>query len=646
MTSLDVESDEWMWEELEASRIKIERMFSELDSMVQRYATYCFNPSGKARREVGNPAFEILSTMQSQICSGDPAFIVEPQRSDDPTIIQRAIGLQFAGNRNVRNIRLKKTLQRGLVDFFFRRAAFVTERQVQLYADRGPLDGPPYRPTVRNIGMKDLRYDARTKDLRERRWTAHPTLISKGTLLDRIKRDKEEKGWDEAKIEALEAEANLGDMVAKDGESLKRDDFVLWSVWTPDEQVDEKLTPEMGYWGSWRYFAQTGVGRNFKGRSRKGGDRRSPLTQIREPQPCFTSRTGPYTIIGQFDVPDEAEPLSLMVATEQVARELGLTTRVIINMIRDYKRVTVYGGGDPSLARKIKNQPHGGYFHSPNFDPSKAQNYETGGVSGSTMTAYQWLTEQFWKTSGMTEAMLGQSATGATATADTLAAGGASSRIALIRNAFYDGVAEIGASLFEIIDADDRFFMRIPPEVQQQMGYTLTQMQGGRDQGQSFEDYDVKLMPVWMRHRSEDEIAMAAEQEWSFWERFSALAMNPTAPALNLRDIIRDRAMQTERPNLDARVNYQLLEQIQSEILKGLIQAGQGASQTNSAPTTPISARDSGAGPKLTSVGGPSRAGAGARGPGKGPATPTRGNTIGDKAGRVAGYMAKTGKVA
>lgn len=638
MTSLDL-SAESMWEELECSRVKLDRMFSELDTMIQRYHGWYFDPGSKARREVDNPAFEILSTMQSQICSGDPAFVVEPQRADDPFIIQRAIGLQFAGNRLVRNIRLKRTLQRALVHFFFRRAVILTERQVQLYADRGPLNGPPYRPNARLLGMRDFRYDPRATDRTERRWSAHRAVVSRDTLLDRIKRDPEEKGWYTDLIRDLEVEANLNDVISKDGESLKRDDFVLWSVWVPDEQIDDEHTPEEGFWGSWHFYAQTGSGRMGRGGKRA---RKAPLLEIRDPQPAYTSRTGPYTIIGQFEVPDEAEPLSLMLATEGIAREMSSTTKVALQLIRSYKRVTVYGGGDPALARKIATTPHGGYFHSPGFDPSKAQNYQTGGLDAATLQAYQWLVEQFWKRTGITEAMLGQSSTGATATADTLAAGGASARIALYRDAFHDGVAEIGQSIFELIDGDDRFYMRVPPEFQQQTGFALTQIQGGRDEGQSFEDYDIKLMPVWMRHRSEEEVAMAAEAEWSYWERFAALA--PTAPYLNLKDIVRDRALQTERPTLDARVNYEMLAQVQGLALQGQIQTQQ-AGQTNTPSSTPISARDSGQGPKLSSVGGPSRPAAGGirRGPGKGPATPTRGNTIGDKAGRT---LAKVGKVA
>jgi len=632
-----------MWEELEASRMKIEGMFSELDSMIQRYHTFTFDPRSKAKREVSNPAFEILSTMQSQICAGDPQFVFDPQRSDDPTGPVRAIGLQVATNRTARNIRLRRTLQRALVDFFFRRAALVTESKVELYSDRGPLDGPPYRPSVRNIDMKDLRYDARTKDMRERRWTAHPTLISKGTLLDRIKRDPDEKGWYEDIIQNLEVEANLSDYVAKDGESLNRDDFVLWSVWIPDDQVDEENTPDKGYWGSWRYYAQTGVGRNVARKGGKRGDKRAPLVEIRDAQPCFCARTGPYTIIGQYDVPGEAEALSLMVATESVARELGSATKTIIRAIRDYKRLTIYGGGDSALGRKIRTTEHGGFFHSGGFDPAKAAQYIQGGVDAPTMDAYRYLVEQFNRVSGMTEAMLGQSATGATATADTLAAGGAAARVALMRNAFYDGVQEIGTSIAELIDGDDRFFMRVPPSVQQQTGLTIAMIRGGRDDGQTFEDYDVRLMPMFMRYRSEEEIAQSAEQEWLFWQSFAAMA--PSAPYLNMRDIIRDRAMQTERPMLDSRVNYEMLEQVSALLLQGQIQTMGTGSQTSSPTPKPQSMADAGARPRLQSVGGPAQSQG--RGPGKGPATPTKGNTIGDKAGRAASKaVTKVGKVA
>lgn len=627
MTSLDLTAES-MWEELEASRTKIERMFAELRDMIGRYQTWYFDPGAKGKRELGNPAFEILSTMQSQICAGDPSFVIDPQRSDDPTITVRTIGLQYSVNRVVREIKLKRTLQKALVDFFFRRAVLVTERQVQLWADRGPLDGAPYRPDVKNVGMWDFRYDPRTKDMRERRWSAHRSLVSKGTILERIKRDPDEKGWYTDIIADLKVEQNLEEVIAKDGECLKRDDFVLWSVWIPDEQVDENLGPKEGFWGSWHYYAQTGTNKD-----RKKGPKKAPLTEIREPQPCFTSRTGPYTIIGQFDVPDEAEPLSLLVATEAVSREMGSATKTILGLIRAYKRIMVYSGSDPSLARKMMSAQHGSAFHSSNFDPTKAAAYELAGVNEPTMAAFRWLTEQFWKASGMTEAMLGQSATGATATADTLAAGGAQSRVALLRGAFHDGVGEVGCSLAEIIDTDDRFFMRVPPAVQQQTGITMTAIRGGRKDGQSFDDYDVRLMPVWMRYRSEEEIAQAAEIELNYWERFAAVA--PTSPYLNWKDINRDRAMQTQRPNLDARVNYDMLEQVSGILLQGMIQAGSGAGQTNSPPSAPVSAQGSGATPKLQSVGAKSK-----------PASPSKGSTFGDKAGRTASKMATSAKVA
>jgi len=628
MTSLDT-SAEAMWEELEASRRKVERMFGELDEMLRRYHGFYFDPGASQKREVENPAFEALAVMSSQLVSGDPYYMVEPQRSDDPMIDQRCIGLEYAGNKLVRGINLKRTFRRGLVDYFFRRAVFLNEREALPYVDRGPVDGVPHRANVRLVPMKWFRYDARATDMQETRWRAHPTITSKGSLLERIRaKDGKttEQGWRVDLIEGLQPEDDLCKMISKDGESLKRDDFILWNVWIPDEQVDEELTPDKGYWGAWHYYAQIGKGVSARGSKSK----RAPLVEIREPQACFSARQGPYTIVGQYDVPNESESLTMFLANEEWARQTSDTSRVLLNLIREYKNIMVYSGADQALAGKIKNAKNGSSFYSKGFDPKFAQTYTMGGLDANMLGALDWMLSRSKERTGITDSMLGQAASGATATAETLAAGGASSRIAFLRDTFYDGLAQVGRGLFEMIDGDEDFYMRVPTRVQEQMGFRYDMVKGGRENGQTFDDYDVVLQPLMMRHKTAEETAMEADQEFTFWQAFTAMA--PTAPYLNLKDVIRDRARLTQRPNLDARVNYELLNQMQGLALAGQVQTMGTGSQTSDRTPKPTTARK-----PVSSVGGSSQ---------QKPAM-ARGSstTIGDKAGRAAAATAKTGKV-
>jgi hypothetical protein len=633
LTAVDT-SERGMWEELEASRRQREGAMFAHDEMIARYHGFYFDNKAKGRtKEPANPAFEMLATMQANLIAGTPQWTVSPARSDRDDTAQRAMGIQYAMNRGSREMNLKRTARKILVDWFFHGGYACLQAQRMPHVDRGPLDGAPRRPTISRVSPKMMRFDARAMDWDDTAWRGYGQLTSiKALLLDA----KTEKGWRVKDIEALQPNTDeVTKLVAKEGQGLERDDFLLWSVWFPDEQIDDDLGPSKGFWGSMHYYAQTAS-------RKKGGRSRAPLVEIRDPQPAYCGRRGPIQRFEQYYVPDRVDPLSVTIAIEHIARSYSMREQVIENAMKYYKRVLINGTGDKTIGARLLSMPHMHMLNAKGFDVSKMKEYTMGGPDAVMMAMREFDEERLQQRSGIGAAQQGRTRVGVTATADALAAGGASARQDDLRDMFYDGWAECGMSYAEMIDSDDQFYMPISPDAQKVISKVgpdprlFTGIGGGREQGQSFEDYEVKVAPMSMRYKSELELRQESDQDILMWTQIGPASV--MSPQLDWPAILQDRANATGNALLPSRFNAAVAEQMAILSLHAGIQGAYTPGQARSQPT---SARQTVAKPVLSSVGGKS-SGPAQKQLGQGSA---RTAMPGAKAGAKAGGIANVGKV-
>lgn len=579
--SLDLSAKGVAWNEFEASRKQSEARLFAWDEMRGRYhGPYWDRTAKHGAGEPENPAYEIIATMKAQFIAGDPMCTAKAMRVDKPETRGKAIALRHTINRLSRDADHKTFFGMQFVDWSMAFDIVGVQRTPAPWSDRGPVDGPLMRPRLFRISPTRYRADPRATELNEERWRGYVFLASKAAVLARAsKNDPNDRGWRKPEIEKIQADSGIDKMLPSGGKDVKRDDFKMYIAWVPEEEQGGKFTGENGFWGTMHFFAETS----------RGGE---PLVEIRDPQPYYGARRGPFYKSGQEHVPDSTHPLAIMQAIESIAKSLRLQSVVIDNAMRIYKRIMVTGGAGKGIAGKIKTTVHNGVVHIDGFDArSMAKEFSIGGVDADTLTAYQFLIERLNTRAGLSSTARGQAQSDTTATAEAIAQGGSAARMEGLRDTWYAHVRECQRALGEILCMDEQFYMPLAPEAVQEMvqagvpqNMIPQYVQGGHEEGESFEDYEINIEPLSMRYQTQEEREMAAEREMGMWGNFVAMISNPVAASIDMKGILGDLGDKWNQPELPERFNAPLAEQIAGVMLMGAIQSGQGAFETGSAP--------------------------------------------------------------
>lgn len=550
-TTVSFTKPEAMWEELEADRRQSEKMLKVRDKMVARYHGPYYDPGNKdAEMEPENPAYEWISTIKSQILAGVPGCTLKPTRADKPIYAMKAKALRYATNRVSRERDDRSTYGKLFIDWCFGPCYATTVRQPAPWLDAGPVDGPVHRPAFKRISPRLFRKDARATDWADTRWRGSAAITNKPAALRMAKTGP---GWDVAAINRIKTDTNLDREISKEGMSLQgRDDFKLWRIWVPEEQLHPDFDYDNGFWGTVHYYAESG---------KDNGNKESMLVEIRKPQPYFGCRRGPFHMSGQMYVPDRIAPLSVMTAIESIARALRLSSVVMNDAIATYKRFILEGTGTKNLGMLLKNARHNGVYKAKGFQKGMAEQFTVGGPDPTMLAAYEFLQQQLDKRWGLSQSNRGNTQPGVTATAETYAAIGGSSRVALLRDEFYAFVADGFRATAEMIDQDEQFFMPAPPELAGQIPFIV----GGREPGESFDDYELQVEPLSMRYRSEEERAAAADYEIALFERIGAIATQ--FPFIDCQGILLDVAEARGESQLPSRYDAQLAASVASLML-------------------------------------------------------------------------------
>lgn len=551
-----------MWDELEASRRQIEKEDHYRAEAVARYHGPFYDSGSPTGAEPENAAFEYIATKTSQIMAGNPACSLKPTRGDRPEVFLKAKALQHAMNRCSREGNDRATFKKLLIDWHFGPCLAYTSRKPMPWIDRGPLDGPAHRPTLRRVRPEMRRRDARATDWEETRWRGHGSITSKGSLLELA---KTEPGWRIEELGALKTETGFDKLLPMEGKNLQgRDDVKVWMVWVPEEQLDPIFTYEEGFWGTTHWYAET---ESSSGQSH-------PLVEIRDPQPYFGCRTGPYHMSGQFYVPDRIHPLSVMAAIESIAKMLRLQSSVIDDGIRNFSRFIINGTAQKGMGRIIKNAKHNGVVDAKGFQRAMVEEFTKGGIDNNMIAGYEYLQNQMRSRIGLSSTEKGNPQSGTTATAETFAAQGGSARDSALRDEFYAFIGGTFRARAEMIDQDDQFFMPPPPELAGQIPGIF----GGREPGETFDDYELDVQPISMRWRSEEEKAAAADYEVSLFGQIAPMAVQ--YPFLDIPGILDDVA--------EARGDMQIPSRFNSELAAGIaaMMLGQAALPGAMAPGT------------------------------------------------------------
>jgi hypothetical protein len=335
----------------------------------------------------------------------------------------------------------------------------------------------------------------------------------------------------------------------------------VYCEWFPTEKIDGYSEDE-GFFGSIRTYAYAPVETGKRARSvlaqMKDGD--GELVEIREPQPYFGNRGGPYIMFGQDYVPGHVEPLSQFVAMEQKLRSLNIRAAVIQRAMEAYKRLLIIASKGKQTAAKIQSGKHDHVLALDGFKKEDLVAAEVGGLTDQMLKMFMYDNDTLNQISGLTDAMRGNVSGDATATENAIAAGGATARMARLNNSWESGVAEIGRAYASHLFYDDEFAVELPPEAAQQLGLKDPFLVGGPEKGQRFEDLDVEIMPKSMQYPNEGQEAARSLEDLDIYMNVGGAMIQ--APHMDWEGILTDVGVARGNPSMAKRANYEMAEQL------------------------------------------------------------------------------------
>jgi hypothetical protein len=625
-------SDDATWAEIQLACKRRDEVFANWDEQVERLTGPFFRGKGRdAGSSPENPDYEWYVLMRAQIVAGKPASWVSQRRADVGRVESQSVrhGLDsWMVETNYRKMRRKF-----FADWSLRKSIAYVRRVPAAGTDLGVLDGPRMKPQLLRISPKRYLCDPMAVEHEETRWRGHESITPQPLLLKQAKAALEadpESGWLVDVIEDLKPGGDLAPLRPKRmRDELDRKELHTYEVWYPEEQV-EGYAEEAGYHGMICTYAQATT-QDEKGKQTAG------LVKIREDQPYFGPRTGPYIVSGQEYVPDEIEPLSLFVATEAQVRSFQRRARVMSDAIDSYKNLLFVATTDTSLAKKVHDARHRGVVTVKGVTKDSFFPAEIGGITAQLAAQYQWDSEKIDRLRGISKSKRGDVSASATATAEAIAESGSDARTASLRDVWLEFETEIIRTIAWYMVEDDQSVITLPPEMADQTG--TPQIFIGSQDGVRFDDLSIDIEPLSIEYKSSAQRREDAALIAQFVMEIAPLI--PQFPWVNWDALISRVGRAYGDPTLRELVNYQLAGQVAGVMLGANLV---GAGQTGAQPANEPQVGKNQAGGKSTATTSPGAKPAGGTiGQKAKPAgPPMRGAMAGNKAGAQAGSKAKS----
>ena len=155
--------------------------------------------------------------------------------------------------------------------------------------------------------------------------------------------------------------------------------------------------------------------------------------EVFEPVEWWGPKTGPYHVLGFYDVPNNPYPLSPLVAVEDQTIALNVHAKAAALSANAYKRIALYNQANDALGSAITTTAHGHAMGVPNFDPTQMKEIELGGAQPSQYEYLNLVKQRLERASGMSTALAGVVTGDGTATENQIAASSLDARQQFMR---------------------------------------------------------------------------------------------------------------------------------------------------------------------------------------------------------------------
>jgi hypothetical protein len=480
------------WENPENIRQEIEAAEKERDKRIGKLSNMIRLFEGPGRSETTDDAFlpynfyyEWMSLVRPQIAFQNPRVRVRSKKPDTNALQAKA--LEYYLNRWLRDTHYIRTIERATTHMAFGHG--VTMTVLDEYA-KGDYDDLVTRPRKIVIDPSQFGMDSLARSWEESRIFFHKCVCDKHELLERA---EEEEGWDKEAIKKMSTGSNLRD-IGRPETSLDRGEVCYWEVWIPDDSPeDSKENGTLLCIGN--YATSDGQKAMF----------------LREPRPYYGPRWGPYTIWDAYYVPRSPWPMGPFQAMDGLVRALNAQARVNLRRARGRKDLMLFDESDTKDAEKILNAPDGAGIGISQFEGSKFEKVQIGGVNEDELTYERWLDGLLKRGSGLSDAELGNTAGGASATADAIAARGSAARLSFLEQKVYDAVQRDLKSVAYFAWREESVVQPLGQEFQRELvnmgvpaelAYAIPLEWKGGEKG-SFDDLEIEIEPYSMRRTDE-----------------------------------------------------------------------------------------------------------------------------------------------
>lgn len=441
-------SPENLWTEIGLAKAHRDEHLKHLDRMISRH--HAGNHPGAVAMESNDPEnfpHEYVSLMLPRLVLENPRVRIKSALAGAAQ--ETVLALRHALNRWARMVPLKNPLTLAGLDMLFAYGVLLTVYEPKPDADlegsSKPQDIPKW-PNVYRVPQRWYFHDPMATDYAAPRYRGHARPIDLEDLKALAKANPEE--YDGEAIAKIGEEEGLSELRRVDGATVRRGEVVLYEVWVPEAETDEKRSREDGYHGVIYTLVGQGQGATF----------------VRKPRPYWGPRWGPYTFLGAYPVIDSAYPLSPLAAVENQVQELNAHVAASNESARRYKRLVLCSTDNVQLIQSIKNNPHDFIVPVPGFSKDQVVQLEIGGVTEQAIAHIQIAKERVDRVAGLSEAQQGRPDPNVSATADSISAEASANRVGFVRGNYLDGVVQVFKTAGWYMLHDERFTMSLGSE--------------------------------------------------------------------------------------------------------------------------------------------------------------------------------------
>lgn len=558
------------WQDPECVRQEIEAAEQERDKRIGKLSNMVRLLEGPGRQQVGDESFlpynfyfEWMSLVRPQIAFQNPRVRIRSKRPESNRL--QAVALEFYVNRWIRDTDYIRTIERATTHMAFGHG--VTMTVLDEYT-RGDYDDPITRPRKIILDPSQFGMDSLARSHEESRIFFHKCIEDKAGLL---RRAESEDGWDVDAVRRMMTSTNLKD-VGRPDTSLDRGEVSYWEVWLPSFESAESL--------------ENGTLLCIGTCSGSDGPK---ATFLREPRPYYGPRWGPYNIWDAYYVPRSPWPMGPFQAMDGLVTALNAQARVNLRRAKGRKDLMLFDETDKKDAEMILNAQDGSGIGISQFEKSKFEQVSLGGVNEDELMYEQWLDGLLKRGSGLSDAELGNSSNGSSATADAIAARGSAARLAFLEQKVYEAVKRDLRTVAYFGWRDDSIVQPLGKEFQEEllkMGIPRDLAMGvplewrGGETG-SFDDLEIEIEPYSMRRV--DESSEQAKTLQFFQLMTSVAQLIPQTPWMDWGKMLNTLGDRFYVPELGEMVDLQLANEFGAAQMQ--MQAAQAApAQSQSGP--------------------------------------------------------------